>query len=210
MQQIMSTKMCQFTRVLQLLLLFLVLLEVGALPMLSSSIRRHIQHKHDHNIRHMQHQHHKNLPEEQRPMPNQSRLDTLKQALNIGDEEHDDVQKPQVVEMHAVNAWSGYRNWIDAETHSVYMFTFTYFGMITLLMVMLLVLMSCCYMYDCMGCYDPFVQKCNNAAGAGASSSVFPSAKDSNKLQMVLSKDKKSSSSSSSSRRWSSATIVQL
>nr|CAD2205795.1 unnamed protein product [Meloidogyne enterolobii] len=51
---------------------------------------------------------------------------------------------------------TGHWSWMEMYSvrEEVYMFAFTYFGLITVLMVLLLIIISCCYMYDCMGCYD--------------------------------------------------------
>ncbi|KAF7634720.1 hypothetical protein Mgra_00005868 [Meloidogyne graminicola] len=51
---------------------------------------------------------------------------------------------------------TGHWNWLEMYSvrEEVYMFAFTYFGLITVLLVLLLIMISCCYMYDCMGCYE--------------------------------------------------------
>uniref|UniRef100_A0A1I8BU54 Col_cuticle_N domain-containing protein n=1 Tax=Meloidogyne hapla TaxID=6305 RepID=A0A1I8BU54_MELHA len=56
---------------------------------------------------------------------------------------------------------TGHWSWLEMYSvrEEVYMFAFTYFGLITVLMVLLLIIISCCYMYDCMGCYDSSRQK---------------------------------------------------
>ncbi|KAL3118678.1 hypothetical protein niasHT_006506 [Heterodera trifolii] len=126
----------------------------------------------------------------------QDQKQQLEQGLEQGRDE------PQMMGMRALHSWHGYWDWIEAETHSVYVFAFTYFGVITLLLVGMLILVSCCYMYDCLGCYEaePSAQKWRSE---GTGSTVFPMEPP---PYGVIGGDmnKQQKSCSSSGRRWSS------
>ncbi|KAL3087098.1 hypothetical protein niasHS_005337 [Heterodera schachtii] len=125
----------------------------------------------------------------------------LEQGLEEGGDE------PQMMGMRALHSWHGYWDWIEAETHSVYVFAFTYFGVITLLLVGMLILVSCCYMYDCLGCYEAapsssLLSSAQKWRSEGTGSTVFPM--EPPPYGVIGDMNKQQKSCSSSGRRWSS------